>query len=69
MSSGACTRHYASKSTISAVSGGPGTSWRLTEDHALLSRLLADFEAVPADAEPDELLRHLDGLEAIMESQ
>lgn len=41
---------------------------RLMEDHALLSRLLADFEAVRADAEPDEILRHLDGLEAIMES-
>ena len=41
---------------------------RLREDHVLLGYLLADLEAVPVDAPPDEVLRHLDGIAAIMES-
>ena len=41
---------------------------RLMQDHALLGYLIADLEAVPADAEHAEIQRHLDGIEAIMES-
>jgi hypothetical protein len=41
---------------------------RLKEDHALLTRLLADLEEISGRAAADELLGHLDGIEAIMES-
>ena len=41
---------------------------RLTEDHRLLSALLKDLDRVARTAGADEVLRHLDGISAIMES-
>lgn len=41
----------------------------LTEDHGLLAGLIEDLEqAVGAGADAEHVLRHLDGIEAIMES-
>ncbi|GAA3387249.1 hypothetical protein GCM10020369_29060 [Cryptosporangium minutisporangium] len=40
----------------------------LRQDHELLSMLLADLESVARTATADELTRHLDGVEAIMDS-
>ncbi|SHN47993.1 Hemerythrin HHE cation binding domain-containing protein [Cryptosporangium aurantiacum] len=41
---------------------------KLNEDHVLLGYLLTDLERAVATADADELLRHLDGIEAIMDS-
>lgn len=42
---------------------------KLAQDHELIAELLVQFnQALTASAEPGELLRHLDGLSAIMES-
>lgn len=42
---------------------------KLTQDHEMIRALLTQFaHALAASATPDELVRHLDGLSAIMES-
>jgi hemerythrin-like domain-containing protein len=42
---------------------------KLVQDHEMIAALLAQFDhAVKASATPGELVRHLDGLSAIMES-
>lgn len=42
---------------------------KLTQDHEMIAALLTQFDhALTAPATPDELVRHLDGLSAIMES-
>ena len=42
---------------------------KLVQDHEIIATLLAQFDhALTASAAPDELVRHLDGLAAIMES-
>jgi hypothetical protein len=41
---------------------------RLAEDHRLLAGLLRDLERVTGRSDPQETARHLDGIEAIMES-
>lgn len=41
---------------------------RLTEDHRLLSALIKDLDHVARTADADAVLRHLDGISAIMES-
>lgn len=42
---------------------------KLTQDHEMIAALLTQFSrALTASAPPDELIRHLDGLSAIMES-
>ena len=42
---------------------------KLVQDHELIAALLTQFShALTASATPDELVRHLDGLSAIMES-
>jgi hemerythrin-like domain-containing protein len=42
---------------------------KLAQDHAMIAALLTQFsQAVTEPATPDELMRHLDGLSAIMES-
>lgn len=42
---------------------------KLVQDHEMIAALLTQFDhALTASATPDELVRHLDGLSAIMES-
>jgi hemerythrin-like domain-containing protein len=42
---------------------------KLAQDHVMIASLLTQFShALAASATPDELVRHLDGLSAIMES-
>jgi hypothetical protein len=41
---------------------------RLAEDHRLLAGLIRDLERVTGRGDPQETTRHLDGIEAIMES-
>lgn len=42
---------------------------KLMQDHKMIAALLTQFDhALTASATPDELVRHLDGLSAIMES-
>lgn len=42
---------------------------KLAQDHEMIAALLTQFsDALTASAAPDELVRHLDGLSAIMES-
>ena len=42
---------------------------KLTQDHEMIAALLTQFShALTASATPDQLVRHLDGLSAIMES-
>ena len=42
---------------------------KLRQDHKMIAALLTQFDhALTASATPDELVRHLDGLSAIMES-
>ncbi len=46
-----------------------GTVAKLTQDHSMLAYLLGDFSRALGDGtEPDDLHRHLDGIEAIMET-
>ena len=53
------TRHPRLRSTIA----------KLAQDHEMIASLLTQFShALAASATPDELVRHLDGLSAIMES-
>jgi len=52
-------RHPGLRSTIA----------KLMQDHEMIAALLTQFDqAMTASAAPDELMRHLDGLSAIMES-
>jgi hemerythrin-like domain-containing protein len=56
---GLSARHPRLRSTIA----------KLVQDHEMIAALLTQFNhALTASATPDELVRHLDGLSAIMES-
>jgi Hemerythrin HHE cation binding domain len=71
---GALTGHHVAEDerlfprVLDAHPGLAAVTARLTEDHRLLSALIKDLDHVSRTAGTDEVLRHLDGISAIMES-
>src|SRR5262249_46300880 len=71
---GALTTHHVAEDerlfphVLGTHPGLAAVTARLTEDHRLLSALIDDLDNVARTAGADEVLRHLDGITAIMES-
>ena len=72
---GALTGHHRSEDAtlfplvLRQVPGLAGTVSKLIQDHNMIGQLIGDLErALTAESERDVLLRHLDGIEAVMET-
>jgi hemerythrin HHE cation binding domain-containing protein len=71
---GALTSHHVAEDerlfprVLDARPGLGAVTARLSDDHRLLAALVKDLDHVARTAGPDEVLRHLDGISAIMES-
>jgi Hemerythrin HHE cation binding domain len=70
----ALTRHHGAEDralfppVLAAHPELAGDVARLIEDHRLLAGLISDLGQVAGDGDPAAIARHLDGIEAIMES-
>lgn len=71
---GALTGHHVAEDerlfprVLAAQPGLGAVTARLSEDHRLLAALINDLDAVTRTGRPDNALRHLDGIAAIMDS-